>query len=118
VIDSLLDKTAMALRRERLDSLAVVGGVACNTGLREALRTLRRSLQPSAFSVQHSALSPQRSALSTQDSSLTRLWLPLPSLCTDNAAMIAGLGHHLALAGRRDNDLALNADPGWALENV
>jgi len=114
VIDSLLDKTVIALRREQLDRLAVVGGVACNAGLRQALNALWRGArrrQPSAISRQHSALS-------TRHSALKRLWLPLPALCTDNAAMIAGLGYHLARAGRRDNNLALNADPGWALESV
>jgi N6-L-threonylcarbamoyladenine synthase len=109
VIDSLLGKTQAALKRERLDSLAVVGGVACNTGLRAALRTLHRGSWSGDTNVQHSAFSIQRFLLK-------RLWVPPPSLCTDNAAMIAGLGYHLARAGRRDNDLALNADPGWELD--
>jgi hypothetical protein len=30
--------------------------------------------------------------------------------------MVAGLGYHLSKTGRRDNDPALNADPGWPLE--
>jgi N6-L-threonylcarbamoyladenine synthase len=37
------------------------------------------------------------------------LYPPL-ALCTDNGAMVAGLGYHLLAAGRRD-DLSLDADP-------
>jgi N6-L-threonylcarbamoyladenine synthase len=113
VIDSLLNKTAMALRRERLDSLAVVGGVACNSGLRKALRSLWHSarIRPLAPSTQHSTRN-------TQHLALKHLWIPPPALCTDNAAMIAGVAYHLACAGRRDNDLALNADPGWILDKA
>jgi N6-L-threonylcarbamoyladenine synthase len=128
VIDSLLDKTVIALRREQLDRLAVVGGVACNAGLRQALNALwrgARSPQPSALSPQPSVLSTQYSALSTPHSAFRiphsafrRLWLPLPALCTDNAAMIAGLGYHLFRTGYSDNDLALNADPGWVLDGA
>ena len=118
VIDSLLDKTAQALERERLDSLAVVGGVACNSGLRAALQSLRHSarIRPLAPSTRHSTLNTHRSSLIAHHSALTRLWIPPPALCTDNAAMIAGVACHLARAGRRDNDLALNADPGWVLD--
>ena len=127
VIDSLLEKTRVALAHERLDALAVVGGVACNTGLREALRAMRlrgkereargerreARGQHSAFRIPHSAFS---SSFILHPSSF-RLWIPPPVLCTDNAAMIAGLGYHLARAGRRDNDLALDADPGWLLND-
>ncbi|MCX8036090.1 MAG: tRNA (adenosine(37)-N6)-threonylcarbamoyltransferase complex transferase subunit TsaD [Candidatus Sumerlaeia bacterium] len=107
VIDSLLEKTCVALHRERLDSLAVVGGVACNAGLRRALADLHRA------SSSRSAPSP---SILPRPSSLKNLWIPPPSLCTDNAAMIAGLGYHLFRSGRRDNDLSLNADPGWPLQ--
>jgi len=118
VIDSLLGKTAMALRRKRFDSLAVVGGVACNSGLREALLALSHGSRIARRDLQHSTLNTQDSGLGTGHLSLKRLWIPPPALCTDNAAMVAGLGYHLARAGRNDNDLALNADPGWELETV
>jgi len=103
VVDSLLEKTQKALERERLDSLAVVGGVACNSGLRRALKALKRERGDARSGAEPSAR-PRR------------LWIPQPHLCTDNAAMVAGLGYRLARAGRRDDDLALNADPGWSLE--
>jgi len=111
VIDSLLEKTCLALRREKLDSLAVGGGVACNAGLRETLLMMRRPRNPVRGRIHPSSfiLHPYL---------LKRLWIPPPSLCTDNAAMIAGLGYHLFRAGRRDNDLALNADPGWELDSA
>jgi N6-L-threonylcarbamoyladenine synthase len=106
VIDSLLDKTRQALKRERLDSLAVVGGVACNVGLRGALKAMWHG-HPAHDSSGARMRAPRK-----------RLWLPPPALCTDNAAMVAGLGYHLARAGRLDNDLALNADPGWPLDKA
>jgi N6-L-threonylcarbamoyladenine synthase len=53
----------------------VVGGVACNRRLRE-----RMAAAASAVGLQ--------------------AVFPSPTYCTDNAAMIAGLGHHLLRAGR------------------
>lgn len=106
VIDSLLAKTRVALERERLDSLAVVGGVACNSGLRKALRAMKRRAARAGGAEAEDVLGPKR------------LWIPPTVLCTDNAAMIAGLAHHLASgSGPRHNDLTLNADPGWPLED-
>jgi len=100
VIDTLLAKTRLALEREGLEALAVVGGVACNRGLRAALAAWAERDRP--------VRAPGR---------LQHLWIPPPILCTDNAAMIAGLGCQLL---KRDKapalDLALNADPGLPLE--
>lgn len=66
-------------------ALLVGGGVSSNSRLRGALRT---------FAAEHDL----------------RLCLPPPSLCVDNAAMIAGLGHHL-LAEGSVADLRLQACP-------
>lgn len=102
VIDSLLEKTRMALECERLGSLAVVGGVACNSGLRRALGV-------------EAGGGAGRRRSSGRHLRLGRLWIPPPVLCTDNAAMVAGLGYWLARGGQCDDNLALNADPSLPL---
>jgi len=82
VVEVLLRKAAAALDASGVNQLAIVGGVACNTRLRAALRDYL----------------PQR----------IHTAVPPPSLCTDNAAMIAGLAYHQRDVFR-GNDLALNA---------
>jgi N6-L-threonylcarbamoyladenine synthase len=62
-VDVLLTQAKKALRDHRLGRLAIVGGVACNRGLRGAVRE-RLARAKVAF--------------------------PEPEFCTDNAAMIAG----------------------------
>jgi N6-L-threonylcarbamoyladenine synthase len=71
VVEALMVKSLNALEEAGGRDLVVTGGVACNRGLRRRAReeTARR-----------------RNA---------RIWFPHPSLCTDNAAMIAGLGWHI-----------------------
>ena len=61
IVEALTRRTAAALERERLERLAVGGGVAANSELRIAVRDLG-----------------------------ARVWVPPLELCTDNAAMIAG----------------------------
>jgi N6-L-threonylcarbamoyladenine synthase len=63
----------------------VAGGVACNRRLREALQPAARAMGIEAR-------------------------FPSPPYCTDNAAMIAGLGHHRFAAGELA-DLGLDASP-------
>jgi len=67
VIESLLDKTGKALQRFNLSQLAIVGGVACNSGLRKE---------------------------ATARFGLENTFIPPPILCADNAAMTAGLAFH------------------------
>lgn len=68
VVDVLLQKAELALEETGLQQLAIVGGVACNGYLRrEAARRL---------------------------AGRARVVFPPPALCTDNAAMIAGLAWH------------------------
>lgn len=76
VVDVLVAKVTKAAEAEGLTTIALAGGVAANRGLREALakRCEKRGW---------------------------RLSLPPFDLCTDNAAMIAGLAHELAAAGER-----------------
>jgi N6-L-threonylcarbamoyladenine synthase len=61
IVDALVARTRSALEREGLERLAIGGGVAANSELREAVGGLG-----------------------------VPVWVPPPELCTDNAAMIAG----------------------------
>jgi N6-L-threonylcarbamoyladenine synthase len=66
IVDALTRRTAAALERERLERLAIGGGVAANSELRAAVRRLG-----------------------------VPVWVPPIELCTDNAAMIAGAARFL-----------------------
>jgi N6-L-threonylcarbamoyladenine synthase len=61
IVDALTARTREAIERERLDRLAIGGGVAANSELRSAVQDLG-----------------------------VAVWVPPMELCTDNAAMIAG----------------------------
>lgn len=73
VVESLLMKLDHALGELRAPEVVVCGGVASNTLLRRRAEQVVRGR--------------------------ARLTLPAPSLCTDNAAMIAAAGHHQSVAG-------------------
>lgn len=95
VVDVLSKKTQRALAAyldlsPSIPALAVAGGVAANTAIREALQGVCTDMD-----VQFSA--------------------PPLALCTDNAAMIAYAGLEQFLAGRRD-DLTISARPRWPLD--
>ena len=64
VVDSLVSKTVSAVEHTEAEAIAVVGGVACNTSLRQRM-------------------------MSAGDSLGLPVFFPSPVLCTDNAAMIA-----------------------------
>jgi len=85
VVDVLVEQSLKACVRTRTWRLAVGGGVACNTRLREKM-TARAAKEG------------------------VTCYFPPPKFCTDNAAMIAGLGYHLYKAGRI-SDLHLDAVP-------
>ncbi len=85
VVDVLCEQTLAAARREGVHSAVVAGGVACNARLRERLSEAALSMGVRAF-------------------------FPSPAYCTDNAAMIAGLGYQLWRDGRADG-LDLDASP-------
>jgi N6-L-threonylcarbamoyladenine synthase len=83
VVDVLVEKTMRAVDRFGMRRVAVGGGVACNGRLREKMAEACRGRGAACH-------------------------FPPPAFCTDNAAMIAGLGYHHARQGRFD-DLALDA---------
>lgn len=91
VIHVLLTKSLWSNEARDAKDFLIVGGVACNRGLREAARTA-------------SARGP-------------RIWFPHPSLCTDNAAMIAGLARYVE---RLDASGALELNPRstWRMNEV
>ena len=66
IVTALVDRVKAALEREGLERLAIGGGVAANSELREAVAGLG-----------------------------TTVWVPPLELCTDNAAMIAGAARFL-----------------------
>lgn len=75
VVDVLVEETLATARAEGLSTILVAGGVACN-------RVLRRDMV----------------ARAERDG--RRAIFPSPAYCTDNAAMIAGLGYPMWQAGR------------------
>ena len=87
-VDYLKENTLRVARRERVPTLCLAGGVACNTRLRAEL-----------------------SEIATTEN--WRFHAVSPSLALDNAAMIAFAGSRKLARGERD-DLTLNADPNLA----
>jgi N6-L-threonylcarbamoyladenine synthase len=75
VVDVLVEKTLRACARTGSKRIAVGGGVACNGRLREKMTAAAEKMGGKAY-------------------------FPPGRFCTDNAAMIAGLGYHLFREGK------------------
>jgi N6-L-threonylcarbamoyladenine synthase len=90
VVDCLVDRTALALRKTRAPTVVIAGGVAANNAIRSALADLA-SAEGRRFSV------------------------PPGWLCTDNAAMIAWAGAERLAAGFTDS-LDAPARARWPLD--
>ena len=87
IVDVLVEQTLRAAARNSISRVVICGGVAANSRLRERFRN-----------------DASRSGID--------IFIPPPSLCTDNAAMIAVMGGHLLQGGQRDG-FDLNAVSRW-----
>lgn len=85
VVDALVSKTIAAARNYKMDQIAIAGGVASNSALREAME------------------------IACKKNNL-KLYYPSPILCTDNAAMIGAAAYYEYMNGTR-HGLDLNAIP-------
>jgi N6-L-threonylcarbamoyladenine synthase len=90
IVDVLVEKTLRAAENHAVGRIAVVGGVAANSRLRARFQEegQKRGMQIS---------------------------IPPPVFCTDNAAMIAVVGHHYLTRGRKDS-FDLNARSRWPVD--
>jgi N6-L-threonylcarbamoyladenine synthase len=89
VIDVLVGKTILAAKEYKASQIVVAGGVSANRALRQAF----------------------------QERSLIPVFTPPIELCTDNAAMIAAVGHRRFLAGQRDA-LDIDVFPTWSISSI
>ena len=89
VVDALVSRAMMLVKEEHFDKLAVAGGVASNSTLRNALQT-------------------------ACDEAGVKFYSPSPGLCTDNAVMIGAAGYYEYIKGTR-HGYDLNAVPNLKL---
>ncbi len=89
VTDVLVDHAIHGAKQYGFEKLAIAGGVASNSGLREAMK---RACEKEGIAFYH----------------------PSPIYCTDNAAMIGVAGYYEYIKGAR-SDLDLNAVPNLRL---
>ncbi len=89
VVDVLCEHAVMAIRQFGLTSIALAGGVASNSALRE---NMKKACEAEG----------------------AKLYCPSPVYCTDNAAMIGVAAYHKYIA-KDFSDLTLNAIPNLSL---
>jgi len=94
VTDTLVIKCKRAFKMTGLKHLVIAGGVGANESLRQKMAVMGAELK-------------------------VRTYFPRFEYCTDNAAMIAYTGYlYLALAGKKDDTLAINVRPRWAMDTL
>lgn len=89
LVDVLVDNAMKTCEMKKVDKIAIAGGVASNSTLRQAM-------------------------ISAGDKKGIEVLFPSPILCTDNAAMIGSAAYFEYLKGRKA-DLSLNAIPNLKL---
>jgi N6-L-threonylcarbamoyladenine synthase len=89
LVDVLVDNVIKTCRMKRVDNIAIAGGVASNSALRQAL-------------------------IKEGEKNGIKVLFPAPVLCTDNAAMI-GSAAYFEFINSRTADLTLNAVPNLKL---
>lgn len=89
VVEVLVENTFKACKINKVDKVAIAGGVACNTTLREAM-------------------------IAEGNKKGIKVLFPKPVLCTDNAAMIGAAAYFEYKSGRV-SDLNINAVPNLKL---
>lgn len=89
VVDVLVGKTLAAAKEFNAKALMIAGGVSAN-------KLLRQTIEERAEIPVH---------------------IPPISLCTDNAAMIAGAGYYRFIQGQRD-DLDMDVLPNWSIAEL
>lgn len=91
VMEVIIDKTMTALEMTGYKELAVAGGVACNSFLRDKIT--KRC-----------------------EKAGVKLYIPSPILCTDNGAMVASAAYQKGKLGLK-SDLHLDVYPGLSIES-
>lgn len=92
IVDVLVDKTIKATQEHKIKNIILCGGVAANTRLKERLSNEAQN-------------------------QVMMVFYPSLKLCTDNAAMVAGLGY-VKYQKQEFAPLSLNADPNLRLDSV
>lgn len=90
VVDMLVEKTIKAATENHINTIVLAGGVAANSRLRQKMRDAGGEF------------------------AINVLYPSIP-LCTDNASMIAHLGHRYLVNGKRSG-LDMNGIPDWPLQ--